>query len=379
MIALPLAGETARMSPFYLPSKYTLEVLNTNKFVACYSGGKDSTSLVTWVEWLRRVGLLKVEKPKLVLSDTGSEYPFLVNVTDKMLDALRASGWDCEIVRPKRIKKLYVAIFGRGLLPVLLGTKGMRWCTSQTKVQPMKDFVKRLPEDHVQLTGMRWGESEGRDIKLKVGGCVAGGECGLPPPGEGTYGPIVQWRAFEVFEWLDGKFGDPNDLAIKAVHAKFGDPAEVLKDLIPVMRELVQVYEPQVQSKGFGLAPPSVRMIRFGCKGCPALVKDKVVSKKAMKDPRFAAVNRVYAIWDELRKVYNRLSRPNATKRRGIQYGPPKLAVRKKLFKVLLEIQKESGCELVSPKDIKLIKKMWRTGACYTRTWDRTDDPTWKE
>lgn len=380
MIALPLSGEPTRMVPFYMPSKYTLGVLNDNKWVACFSGGKDSTSMVTWLEWLRRVGLLNVKNPRLVLSDTGTEYPFLVAVTDRMIEALTESGWECEIVRPKRIKKLYVSIFGRGLLPVLLSTKGMRWCTSQTKVQPMKDYIKGLGDDFVQLTGMRWGESEGRDIKLKSGGCVAGGECGLPPPGEGTYGPVVTWRAFEVLEWLDGDFQKSCDKkTFEAVVNKLGDPAHVLSDLIPIMQDLVKVYEPQYGPKGFGLVPPSVRMIRFGCIGCPALVRDKVIAKKAMKDPRFSAVNRVYAIWEELRKGYNRLQRPDSKKKGGIKWGPPKLAVRQKMFKVLLEIQEQSGVEIVTPEDIKLIRKRWRTGRCYTRGWSKEDDPTWQQ
>ena len=42
-----------------------------------FSGGKDSTSLVTWIEWLRRTGQIAAPRPQLVQSDTKVEDPAL--------------------------------------------------------------------------------------------------------------------------------------------------------------------------------------------------------------------------------------------------------------------------------------------------------------
>lgn len=47
----------------FVPSKETLEVLNGRQWICSYSGGKDSSSLVTWIEWLRRIGLVTCPTP----------------------------------------------------------------------------------------------------------------------------------------------------------------------------------------------------------------------------------------------------------------------------------------------------------------------------
>jgi DNA sulfur modification protein DndC len=151
----------------FCPSKDTLAVLNGSPWVAAFSGGKDSTALVTWVEWLRRVGMVKVATPRLVMSDTGVEYPFLRKTSAALLDVLRASGWECVVVEPLVRERLYCQIFGRGLPPVHPAYKRMRWCTRSTKQDPMKRHSQAFGADTIQLTGVRWGESDSRDGKRK--------------------------------------------------------------------------------------------------------------------------------------------------------------------------------------------------------------------
>ena len=87
------------MRAFYEPTAEHLERLS-GPWCASYSGGKDSTSLVTWIEWLRRAGWITVERPQLVQSDTGVEDPKLQSISNVMLDILRRSGWECAIVSP---------------------------------------------------------------------------------------------------------------------------------------------------------------------------------------------------------------------------------------------------------------------------------------
>jgi hypothetical protein len=50
-----------QIPPRYVPSKETVSVLNDREWICSYSGGKDSTSLVTFIEWLRRIGLVRCE------------------------------------------------------------------------------------------------------------------------------------------------------------------------------------------------------------------------------------------------------------------------------------------------------------------------------
>jgi 3'-phosphoadenosine 5'-phosphosulfate sulfotransferase (PAPS reductase)/FAD synthetase len=188
----------------FAPSKETLEVLNGQNWIANYSGGKDSTTVVTWIEYLRRIGMVKVVMPRLVMSDTGIEYPFLGDIASRLTEMLTNSGWHCETVTPRLQDRLYCQIFGRGLTPTHPGNRKGRWCTRSTKTDPTGRFSKALDPNIIRVTGVRWGESNTRDGKLKSRGCAAGGECGLPEPGVGVYGAIITWRTCKVIEWLSG-------------------------------------------------------------------------------------------------------------------------------------------------------------------------------
>lgn len=351
---LPQAADQyqPRMSPFYLPTKLTLRVLNEKPWMASYSGGKDSTSLVTWVEWLRRTGMVNAPRPRLIQSDTEAEFPFLTEVVEMMLSRLRACGWDCTIVRPAVDKKLYNSIFGLGQTPINPAFKGLRWCTRQTKIQPMDIYKKELADEGlVSLTGVRWGESKVRDAKIKAraeGGCGAGGECGLPSvrDGQDVYGPILNWHDTHVVKWLSG-----SDECERT--------NDVLADLRDVSKRLLNVYHTKLGDEGFGLFPRKVHFLRFGCCGCPALKRDKVIRAAEKEDPQVGALKALYLLWDEARLKYNRMWRWNEKKGK-YQYGPIKVSVRKALFEKFLVIQKRAGVQLVNKEDIRFIEECWK-------------------
>lgn len=291
MLALPLIPVR------YCPSKETLAVLNDRQWIASYSGGKDSTALITYIEWLRRIGLSHCEQPRLVQSDTEIEFPFLDQISTAIKAALTATGWLCEVVRPRLRDKLYNNIFGRGVTPIHPGNKKhMRWCTRSTKVDPMTRFSKSIGDDIIQLTGVRWGESERRDGALSLGGCAAGGECGLPEPGNGKYAPLIAWKTCKVFEWLTGT----NDV----------DQTSTIPDLVPHMRQLVEVYDAKRGETDFWGEANKISSLRFGCIGCPAITNEKVTkSKIGRTHPQWSHLSRIYGIWDALYNFQNRCIR----------------------------------------------------------------------
>lgn len=344
------------MASFYHPSEETLSVLNNRRWICSYSGGKDSTALVTWIEWLRRSGQVAVAEPRLVLSDTGVEYPFLAETSNSLMRLLEAWGWNCSVVRPPVERKLYPSIFGRGVPPVHPGfRKKMRWCTNATKVRPMQDFGRTLGTDIVMLTGVRWGESRTRDEKLAVS-CAAGGECGLPAPGEGRYAPVITWSTCQVIDWLQGMV--------------VSDVAKLIRDLHKVTQELVKVYGVRVSVGHFGLTPPKVSALRFGCIGCPAVSRDKVLEDKVRHNPTWKALRGIYRIWDQLYKPANRV--------RGIRkgrpvFGPVRMEARQRLFAELLKIQNASGVMLVTKEDVAFIKQCW-ADKVYPRGWSEEDE-----
>lgn len=338
---------------WYQPTNSCIKELG-KPWIASYSGGKDSTSLVSWIEWLRRTKQIEVEQPRLVLSDTGVEYPFLEEVSASMMNALTASGWQCDVVRPKISEKLYNQIFGRGLTPVRPAIRNMRWCTRATKIDPMKRHRNAIGSNIMHLTGSRWDESEARNGRLRGAGCSAGGECGTS---FGTsqqtgliYSPIVNWTNQQVFDWLCGS-------VIKSI-------SSVLSDLFTITKQLTEVYGIK-KGQGFNSDLSQITSARFGCMGCPAINKDTHTTDK------YGPINQIYGIWRQLYKRINRLGKINS--KGSWTLGPLRMETRKTYFEKLLRIQEEHGIVLVNTDDIAYIHECWDK-QIYPRGWTVNDE-----
>lgn len=350
------------MDTFFQPTKEHLTKLS-QPWCCSYSGGKDSTSLVTWIEWLRRSGWLTVERPRLVQSDTTVEYQILTDLSNQMMDVLRKYGWECVVVEPKIHEKLYNRILGIGNTPIHPGIRSMRWCTRSTKIDPMKRW-KNANKGGLNLTGVRLGESKMRDGKLtrKLSGCSAGGECGLPDPDDNNYAPIIHWRTCNVVEWLWGVYWDGG----------------IMDDILPITRKLMDIYQVEVDRDVLDFAEPEITAARFGCIGRPAIEAGRnpprsVVARHGKDSP----LNELYDVWFEARRRINRCWRwhPNVNRTRNYGFGPVKMAVRKKLFRRVMDIQKRAGIVLISPEDTKFIRKCWKNKV-YPRGWSEADEAT---
>lgn len=344
------------MNSFYDPTPEQLRRLS-EPWTCSYSGGKDSTTLVTWIEWLRRSGQLRCDRPRLVQSDTGVEDPGLMAVSAKLVGVLQSCGWECVMVRPTISDRLYNRILGIGNTPIFPGVQGMRWCSRSTKIKPMQRW-KRDHADGLILTGLRLGESAMRDAKiLKRSSCAAGGECGLPMPDETTYSPIINWSLCQVIDWLNGQVSR--------------QVASVLRDFLPITRELLSIYDVKVDRNVFEFADPVVEAARFGCIGCPAIqASSHAPASSIARYGRESPINELYDVWFEARRPVNRCWK--VTKRLP---GPIKLAVRPILFGRVIDIQKRAGVVLVSPEDEEFIRRCWRE-KIYPRGWSEADEAT---
>jgi len=345
------------MSDIYSPDDLQLAKLSGD-WCASFSGGKDSTALVTWVEYLRRSGQLSVARPQLVQSDTMVEEPHLQAIARDTVSVLEASGWECAMVEPEINQKLYNRILGIGNTPVHAGGgRFMRWCTRATKIGPMNRWRKEHSSGLV-LTGLRLGESMDRDTKIKkAGGCAAGGECGIPPATANTYSPIVNWSTCIVIDWLMGK-----------VPRRCRD---LMKDILPTTKRLVEIYEVSIGQDGLWEdAGREVSAARFGCIGCPAISSERFAPKSTVKrnKGRLSALNEIYDVWFEARRRDNRLVSPRTGGR-----GPIKMAVRKILFARIMDIQRRAGVILVSPEDEAFIRQCWQDKV-YPRGWSEADE-----
>lgn len=332
--------------------------LSSREWCASYSGGKDSTALVVWIEWLRRSDQIVAESPMLVQSNTAIEDVHLQAISHDMMGALQASGWHCAVVAPKIHEKLYNRILGIGNTPVHPGGgRFMRWCTRSTKIDPMDRWRKQHASGLV-LTGLRLGESKVRDAKLaKRGlGCSAGGECGIPSASQNTYSPLIDWTMCNVIDFLNGIVG-----------RNFRD---TMRDVLPITKRLVEIYNVSIGQDGlFDDVDREVSTARFGCIGCPAISADRCAPRStAKRNGENSPLNELYDVWFEARRRDNRLVNPRTGGR-----GPIKMAVRKVLFDRIMDIQRRSGVVLVSLEDEKFIRDCWAREV-YPRGWSTADE-----
>lgn len=345
------------MSLFYEPTPEQIANLGC-QWCASYSGGKDSTSLVTWLEWLRRTGQLNAPTPKLVQSDTLVEDPALSAISAEMMALLRQFGWECVVVRPLIHEKMYNRILGIGNSPVHPGGRKMRWCTARTKIEPM-DRWRKANDGGLTLTGLRLGESTIRDGKLKKRGCQSGGECGIPDPGEGIYSPLLNWRTCQVIDWLSGLVGK--------------DVQAVMSDVFALTKKLVGIYSVCVTGGNFDFGEPEVKAARFGCIGCPAISATSEAPKSViLRNGEASPLNELYDVWFEARRRVNRCVRFKNGKD---GYGPIRMEARKQLFARVMDIQRRAGVTLVSPEDEAFIRDCWARNV-YPRGWSEADEAT---
>jgi len=204
-------------------------------WVISFSGGKDSSTLVTLTIDLIETGCIPKPKSLHVLyADTRMELPPLQMSAMQILSECKRRGFETEVVMAPIKKRFLPYILGRGVPPPNNTT--MRWCTQKIKLDPMKVAMQELYEKYgrlLSLNGVRIGESAIRDRRILSSCSKNGSECGqgwfqreLPDFICDKLAPILHWRVCQVWDWL--QFDAPNlgfDTEV-LVDAYGGDEAE---------------------------------------------------------------------------------------------------------------------------------------------------------
>lgn len=198
--------------------RLTLESLATHAaeapdWVVAWSGGKDSTALVTFVAWAIDTGRVpRLRSFSVLYADTRVEIPPLWIAAQDVRRELADRGVDVRVVLPPVEKRLLPYVLGRGVPPPNNNT--LRYCTRQTKIDPMRAAVaERFAQAGrrvLMLTGVRLGESAARDQRIALSCSRDGAECGqgwfqrefADSPTVGTLAPLLHWRVCHVWEWL---------------------------------------------------------------------------------------------------------------------------------------------------------------------------------
>lgn len=345
--------------------EYTIASLNAygnmyDDWCIAWSGGKDSSTVVTLVMYLIESG--KITAPKsltIMYADTRMELLPLSNAAQHIMDELREKGIDVRVVMAPLEKRFLPYILGRGVPPPNNNT--FRWCTRQIKIDPMKEACEQLfrakGKKVLMITGVRQGESAIRDGRISMSCSKDGAECGqgwfqttMPEAICDTLAPILHWRVCHVWEWLkhwapQAEFGDWSTKAIADAYG--GDEAEEVNN-------------------------------RTGCVGCPLAQKDTALDTilKNQKWSYLFPLKGLREVYREMRKSQYRLrqtgeqrlkdgSIPNNPNR----MGPLTIESRKVFFDKVMNIQDSINkiakplnlptVDILNDEEVAFIKKCW--------------------
>ena len=286
------------------------------RWIVTYSGGKDSTALVVLSLYMKTV------HPDIDLnitySDTMMEIPQMSVVAYTFLRSIENSyPAKVKIVYPDINDTYWVRMIGRGYPPP--GPR-FRWCTPKIKIKPSR----KLHEDNgLFITGLRMGESQQRDIRLKSS-CLNGGanECGsdvwVNQKGIDVAAPIIHWSAEDVWYFL-----------------MFPG-----KKAIPETQLVVDLY--------------GNTSMRFGCWMCTVVMKDRTMIALAKSGDYKVQKLLEFREWivEESKKPENRYFRKDGRK------GRLRVEFRKNILSKVIDLEKEIETKLISENEIEDIEEL---------------------
>lgn len=339
--------------------------------VVCYSGGKDSSTVLSLLCILIEQG--KVKRPEqitVLYGNTKMEIPVLYLAALEMLARARESGCKTIVLEPPLDDRFFVRMLGRGYPPP---HNGLRYCTGLLKINPMRRAVEQAyresGEKLLMLTGMRIGESIQRDQRIALACSSKDGECGqgailaeaqrrveqadlfglyedsgkpaylftrtIPSEPGDMLSPILSWRVCHIADWLEFEapsYGFPTHRVLEAYGAGAGDqePLEARTGCIacPVAGNgdpvLVRVcgmpgwtyLKPLLKLRGLyeELSKPANRLKKSGERN-----KDGGLSSRPNRsgpllfEVRLWALAQVKAIQDEVNRGAREIGRPELT------------------------------------------------------------------
>jgi DNA sulfur modification protein DndC len=258
-----------------------------NHWAMSYSGGKDSSTVVTLVMHLIKTGRIQAPKSLTVFYvDTRMElFPLWVSAMG-IMDQLKAEGVNVKVILPKLDERFFVYMFGRGVPPP---APHFRWCTGILKINPMMraltEMRDQVGEKYLMLTGVRVGESAARDARIALSCSKDGAECGqgwyqqtTPENVADTLAPISHWRVCHVWDWL--MFNAPEE----------GYPTHAI-------------------AEAYGGEEAEEINARTGCIACNVASRDTSLDQ-TIKLPQWQylkPLKRLRPLYQELRKSKNRL------------------------------------------------------------------------
>ena len=334
----------------YKDIKSTLRQLYTEDdrpWLVGFSGGKDSTLVAALI--FETVLSLPVErriKPISILcTDTRVEIPAIVEMTEGTLQKMRKYSEknglciDVHLLRPPADQSFWVNIIGRGYPPP---NRVFRWCTQRLKIDPVTTFVQqRLGHwgEAILHLGARRSESSSR-AQTMAGREARNGLNRHPDlPRVWVSNPIEFLSTEDVWAYLlqnPNPWGT-NNRSLFTLYARSGE--------CPI----------QIDT-----STPSCGKSRFGCWTCTVVDRDKASEGLlANGDER---MEELIAFRETLIHYRDPANGKRDTKRMNGSDGPGPLTMdaRRELLTQLLELQEQTGLNVISEDELFLIQRYWK-------------------
>ncbi len=334
-----------------------------------YSGGKDSTMLVSLVyEAMKRIKESGSELSKrvyIITSDTMVENPivkeYMHSSSDSINKAAKNDGLNiqADVIYPDGDQTFWSRVIGLGYPTP--EPPGFRWCTERLKINPMNKYVnERIKEsgEIVVLLGVRKGESLTR-MKTITAREIEGKLLNMHNdiPNAYVYNPITEIPNDLVWEFLlKGDCKSPWGTDMKYLFNLY--QGENLSEEKSVLGEVDRDKIPVTGNS------------RFGCWCCTMVKEDKslqnFINKSNEEDAKKLTLLRDFR--NKLLEMREDANMRDSKRRNGTVYkkadgtfgmGPFTLEARRIILEGLLELENKTGLGLITLQELKVIDKMW--------------------
>ncbi|HEV7403897.1 MAG TPA: DNA phosphorothioation system sulfurtransferase DndC [Chthoniobacteraceae bacterium] len=317
-----------------------------------FSGGKDSTLLTHLVvEAMLSVAPDQRTRPVfIVCNDTLVESPIFHTFVGKMLTQIEENIASLKVpvqvirTHPLPEESFWVNLLGRGYPAP---NRTFRWCTDRMKIRPTSRFIREQVShagEAILLLGVRSSESATR----------AGSVARHAEKEVGRLSPHPDHKGVSVFSPIKELLTDEVWTALLSVRPPWGG---TYRDVVTLYKNALGGECPFVVSNDD--APScGTNSARFGCWTCTVVEKDSSIESLIAAGhqdllPLADYRNRLKAVSEnpEYRSKTRRNGQPGL--------GPLTYEARRMLLDELLAIQIETGMELISPLEVRLVREQW--------------------
>lgn len=336
-----------------------------------YSGGKDSSLLVSLV--IEAVSRLPVTERKkkifIVTSDTGVENPvvkrYMHTSSEKIneFSKVHNANIQADIIYPEVSQSFWSLVIGLGYPTP--EPPGFRWCTERLKILPMNKYTNAIIQKYgevILLLGVRKAESSTR--RRSISSREIEGKILIPHTDIAkayVYNPLTEIENELVWEYLLKDDG----ISSWGVNFKYLFSLYQGEDLSEEQSVIGQVDKDKIPVTGNS---------RFGCWCCTIVKTDKSLQRFISNGATNLIPLRDFRDWlvsirqdpnfrDNKRrngKVYQKANGEYG-------FGPFKMSARQNILRRLLILQRDTGFELITNDELKMIDTLWDLEGDLTR------------